>query len=37
MKALRAKKKNDQVFQIIVKKHNDFNLSYSFNLKVKST
>ena len=34
-KALREK--NNQVFQTIVKKINDFYLSYSFNLKVKST
>jgi len=32
---LRAK--NDIVFQVIVKKLNDFYLSHSFNLKVKST
>jgi len=34
-KALRTE--NDQVFQAIVKKLNDFYLSYSFNLKVKLT
>jgi hypothetical protein len=31
------KEKNNQVFQTIVKKINNFYLSYSFNLKVKST
>jgi len=35
MKSLTAK--NNQVLQAIIKKLNDFYLSYSFNLKIKST